>query len=120
MLAMVASIAELRVGIAMPETTAALYETAAKAMLGRAGTPPSEAAKALLQAILFEAHATEQRIVTMEHVTSAARWLGDEGAAQEELLGLVRKDQVRVRVGIHGLRSEGESPRSRSVTRSIS
>ena len=93
MLAMVASIAELRAGIDMPETTAALYETAAKAMLGRAGAPPTKAAEKLLQSTFFEAHAAEQRIVTAEHGERAAQRLGNEGAAAE-LLGLVRNDQL--------------------------
>ena len=39
---------ELRVGVAMPETTVALYETAASAMLARSGGEMSEAAQQLL------------------------------------------------------------------------
>ena len=93
MLSMVASIAELRAGIAMPSTTAALYETAVSAMLVRSGSEMSEAAQQLLQAILFEAHAAEQRIVTAEHVSSAARRRGLEGAA-DALMTLVREDRL--------------------------
>ena len=68
MLSMIASIAKLRAGVDMPETTAAIYATAADAMLRRAASPPSAAAVALLEATFFEAHAAEERIVTLAHV----------------------------------------------------
>ena len=59
----VSSIAELRTGIDMPTTTAALYESAAEAMLARAGktagsghaTTVSPRVRQLLQATFFAA-----------------------------------------------------------------
>ena len=81
MLSMIASIAKLRAGVDMPETTAAIYATAADAMLRRAASPPSAAAVALLEATFFEAHAAEERIVTLAHVEAAAARRGADGAA---------------------------------------
>ena len=49
MLSMIASIAELRAGIAMPTKTSELYEVAARTMLARGGELPDEDV-ALLQA----------------------------------------------------------------------
>ena len=94
-LSMVASIAKLRAGVDMPETTAAIYATAADAMLRRAASPPSAAAVALLEATFFEAHAAEERIVTLAHVEAAAARRGADGAAAAaELAALVRADQL--------------------------
>ena len=97
LLSMVASIAELRQGVGMPDTTAELYEVAAGAMLSRAATPLSDDAKALLQATLFQAHAAEQRIVTEAHLEEAAAspaGLRDTAKAAGELRSLVLADQL--------------------------
>ena len=50
---MVCSIAQLRVGIDMPNTTAELYEVAAGAMLKRSGAAVSDDACALLRGHLL-------------------------------------------------------------------
>ena len=98
MLSMVCSIAQLRVGIDMPTTTAELYEVAAGAMLKRSGAVVSDDARALLQATFFEAHAAEQRIITQAHVGAAAARIGMRigmAAAQRaagELRALVARD----------------------------
>ena len=90
----VASIAKLREGIDMPQTTAALYEVAASAILQR--DTVSDAAVALLQATFFEAHADQQRVVTEKHLGAAAARVIVSGAgnhvymydaATEERLG---------------------------------
>jgi len=99
MLSMVCSIAQLRVGIDMPTTTAELYEVAAGAMLKqRSGAAVSDDARALLQATFFEAHAAEQRIITEAHLGAAAARIGARigmAAAQraaDELRALVARD----------------------------
>jgi ankyrin repeat protein len=99
MLSMVCSIAQLRVGIDMPTTTAELYEVAAGAMLKqRSGAAVSDDARALLQATFFEAHAAEQRIITEAHLGAAAARIGariGNAAAQraaDELCALVARD----------------------------
>ena len=100
MLSMVCSIAQLRVGIDMPTTTAELYEVAAGAMLKRSGAPVSDDACALLQATFFEAHADEQRIITEAHLAAAAARIGARigmAAAQRaagELRALVARDRL--------------------------
>ncbi|KOO28318.1 ankyrin repeat and sam domain-containing protein 6 [Chrysochromulina tobinii] len=98
MLSMVCSIAQLRVGIDMPTTTAELYEVAAGAMQKRSGAAVSDDARALLQATFFEAHAAEQRIITEAHLGAAAARIGArigmaaaQGAA-DELRALVARD----------------------------
>jgi ankyrin repeat protein len=98
MLSMVCSIAQLRVGIDMPTTTAELYEVAAGAMLKRSGVSVSDDAHALLHATFFEAHAAEQRIITEAHLAAAAVRIGARigmAAAQraaDELRALVARD----------------------------
>jgi ankyrin repeat protein len=98
MLSMVCSIAQLRVGIDMPTTTAELYEVAAGAMLKRSGAAVSDDARVLLQATFFEAHAAEQRIITEAHLGAAAARIGARigmAAAQraaDELRALVARD----------------------------
>jgi ankyrin repeat protein len=98
MLSMVCSIAQLRVGIDMPTTTAELYEVAAGAMLKRSGAPVSDDARVLLQATFFEAHADEQRIITEAHLAAATARIGMRigmAAAQraaDELRALVARD----------------------------
>ena len=93
MLSMVASIAELRVGIEMPTTTAELYKVAADLLLSRAGKP-SDAVQSLLQATFFEAHAEQQRVITEKHLLAAAARLGSATAAVAELRALVTQDQL--------------------------
>ena len=94
MLAMVASIAELHAGIEMPTTTAALYETATDAMLGRTkATTISKEAKQVLQAVFFEAHRAKQRIVTEYHLLAAVERTAQQAAATE-LGNLVANDQL--------------------------
>ena len=73
MAAMIASIAELREGIAMPTVVADLYGVAAEAMLMRGGGALSAEDAALLPAVFLEAHAAQQRIITEEHLEAAAR-----------------------------------------------
>jgi len=90
MLSMIASIAELRAGIAMPTRTAELYEVAARAMLARGGALPDEDA-ALLQATFFEAHAVQERVITEVHLTAAATHLG---RSAEELRARVMDDRL--------------------------
>ena len=99
MLSMVCSIAQLRVGIDMPTTTAELYEVAAGAMLKqRSGAAVSDDARALLQATFFEAHAAEQRIITEAQLGAATARIGARigmAAAQraaDELRALVARD----------------------------
>jgi len=94
MLAMVASIAELRVGIEMPTTTAALYETATDAMLGRTkAATDSKEAKQVLQAVFFEAHRAKQRIITESHLLAAVERTKQQAAATK-LRELVANDQL--------------------------
>ena len=81
MAAMIASIAELRKGIAMPTAIADLYGVAAEAMLKRGGGALSAEDAALLHAIFFEAHAAQQRIITEEHLEAAARRVGGSADA---------------------------------------
>jgi len=93
MLSMVASIAELRVGIEMPTTTAELYDVAASAMRSRTAEA-SEETMALLRATFFEAHADKQRIITTTHLEAAARRLGKGAAAVAALRNLVLRDRL--------------------------
>ncbi|MGA1354785.1 MAG: NACHT domain-containing protein, partial [Candidatus Limnocylindrus sp.] len=95
MIAMIASIAELRAGIEMPRTTAELYEVAANAMLQRGGAKAlSEEAKALLQATFLEAHCDQQRVITPKHVSAGARRAGCGSEVETELRDLVATDQL--------------------------
>ena len=88
---MVVAIARRR-GLAMPRTTAELYEVATDAMIERASAPPTPATLTLLRAVFFEAHAREQRVITMEHIEAAARTVGHEAVG--ELVDLVTRDQL--------------------------
>ena len=99
MLSMIASIADLRVGIAMPTKTSELYEVATRTMLARGGELPDED-MALLQATFFETHAAQQRIITEAHLVAAAARIGMRigmAAAQraaDKLRTLVVRDQL--------------------------
>eukprot|EP00966_Prymnesium_polylepis_P184881 4284787-Prymnesium_polylepis.1 len=68
---MVASVFELRQGIGMPTTVAELYEIAADGMLNRGGATSAELRR-LLQAIFFEAHVADQRVIDDEQLNEAA------------------------------------------------
>jgi ankyrin repeat protein len=99
MLSMVISIAELRQGMAMPTSTVELYELASTAMLARSGHGSgrpeiSNGARALLQAVFFEAHSAQQRIITEEHLSAAIKRIGAEHSALAELRALVAHDSV--------------------------
>ena len=99
MLAMVTSIAELRAGIEMPTTTAALYETATDAMLQRSAKPISGPTKDLLQAVFFAAHKDKQRIISESHIAAAVQRLGLNAVGgrremEDTLRDLVRTDQL--------------------------
>ena len=85
MLSMVASVFEIRKGVDMPETIAKLYEDASEAMLARGGGVSAELRK-LLQAVLFEAHAAQARVITDVQLSRAALavWApGDAGGAEQ-------------------------------------
>ena len=71
MLSMVASVFEIRQGVDMPETVAKLYEAASEAMLARGGGVSAELRK-LLQAVLFQAHAAQARVITDVQLRRAA------------------------------------------------
>ena len=101
---------------AMPATIAELYQTASSAMLSRVdlrerGAAASAAAiaqlTALLEATAFQAHAAERRIITEEHLLSAAVGL----ASPERLAAITRPSYdggaqvghyVQVLRGAHG------------------
>ena len=103
MLSMVASIAELRTGVDMPTTTAALYQTAAELMLRRGGalTEPEEA---LLQATFLEAHIAQQRIITEAHLSSAAQKVAMSEESVAILCSRVKQDRLPL------LRLTGDTP----------
>ena len=61
----------------MPQTVAALYGKAVDAILHRAGADLMLAARRLLQATLFEAHASQQRVIELHHLEAAALSLAD-------------------------------------------
>jgi hypothetical protein len=69
---MVASIFELRSGLAMPETVVDLYTQATGAMLGRAGGGSAGEHAPLLQAVFSEAQSSETRVITESHLRAAA------------------------------------------------
>merc|ERR1712185_578609 len=83
MLSMVASAFEIRKGVDMPETVAALYESASEAMLARGGVVSAEM-RTLLEATLFEAHAARARVITEAELNRAALAVfGAEGVVAE-------------------------------------
>ena len=71
MLSMVASVFEIRKGVDMPNTIAALYESASEAMLARGGIVSAEM-RTMLEAVLFEAHAAQKRVITEMELNRAA------------------------------------------------
>ena len=71
MLSMVASVFEIRQGMAMPETIAELYQIASQAMLRRDGDVSPELEQLLL-ATFFEAHVTTRRIIGDQQLAEAA------------------------------------------------
>ena len=93
MLSMVLSIADLRQGISMPKTIAALYEVAVGAMLLRAHVKISDDVLALLQATFFQAHLAGTRIITLEHVEAAATSMNLHSKVVE-LCGLIKKGSL--------------------------
>ena len=81
MLSMVASIIELREGLELPQTVVELYAEATRAMLARAGGGTGAMSlRPLLQAVFFEAHAQQVRVITSEHLEAAAARVGDQRA----------------------------------------
>jgi hypothetical protein len=71
MLSMVASVFEIRKGLGMPETVAELYESASDAMLARGGGVTAEVCT-LLEAVFFEAHVAQARVITEVQLLRAA------------------------------------------------
>jgi hypothetical protein len=71
MLSMVASVFEIRKGLGMPETVAELYASASDAMLARGGGVTAEV-RTLLEAVFFEAHVAQARVITDVQLLRAA------------------------------------------------
>jgi hypothetical protein len=71
MLSMVASVFEIRKGLGMPETVAELYASASDAMLARGGVVTAEV-RTLLEAVFFEAHVAQARVITDVQLLRAA------------------------------------------------
>jgi vacuolar protein 8 len=71
MLSMLASVFELRSGIEMPRTVVELYSMASDVMLNRGGATSPELRR-LLQALFFEAHVTQQRVIGDQQLNEAA------------------------------------------------
>ena len=94
MLSMVASIFELRSGLAMPETVVDLYTQATAAMLGRAGGGAAGELAPLLQAVFFEAHAANQRVITEKHLRAAAQRVEDSESALDLLRSLALAERM--------------------------
>ena len=94
MLSMVASIFELRSGLAMPETVVDLYTQATAAMLGRTGGGAAGELGPLLQAVFFEAHAANQRVITEMHLRAAAQRVTDGESCLEWLKELALKERM--------------------------
>ena len=97
MLSMVASIFELRQGLAMPETVVGLYDEATKAMLSR-GSKEGGARQLnllpLVQAVFFQAHVAQQRVITLKHLQAAAREVDGGEAMLKELRERVVQDRM--------------------------
>ena len=89
MLSMVASIAELRRGVGMPSTIAELYADASNAMLARGGAATAELHR-LLQAIFFEAHVAQRRVIEDRQLDEAAL-----GLDCPELLAEIREGDAK-------------------------
>ena len=94
MLSMVASIFELRSGLAMPETVVDLYTQATAAMLGRAGGGAAGELAPLLQAVFFEAQAANQRVITEKHLRAAAQRVEDSESALDLLRSLALAERM--------------------------
>ena len=71
MLSMVASVYELRRGVGMPSNVVELYATASDAMLARGGSE-TLALRRLLQAVFFEAHVAQRRVIEDRQLDEAA------------------------------------------------
>jgi hypothetical protein len=71
MLSMVASVFEIRKGLGMPETVAELYASLSDAMLARGGVVTAEV-RTLLEAMFFEAHVAQARVITDVQLLRAA------------------------------------------------
>ena len=92
MLSMIASIADLRRGIAMPATIAELYKVASDAMLTRGGAS-SDALRKMLQRIFFEAHVAQRRVIEDRKLDEAAL-----GMDKPEALAAIRATSEGLRV----------------------
>merc|ERR1712185_239873 len=68
---MVASVFELRQGIDMPKSVSELYETASQSMLAR-GHVASDALVRLLQAVFFQGHVRQRRVIDDWQLDEAA------------------------------------------------
>ena len=97
MLSLFASVYELRQGIAMPTTTAELYQIASEAMLTRGGITSIELRK-LLQVVFFRAQVSGHRVITADDLAAAATSIGGKGdgahAALSELKGRVLRGHM--------------------------
>ena len=82
-LSRVASVYELRQGIDMPRTVAGLYSPASDALLACGGAA-SPALRRLLQAVFFEAHVAQRRLIEDRQLDEAALGLD----APEELAAI--------------------------------
>jgi hypothetical protein len=71
MLSMVASVFEIRKGLGMPKTVVELYASASDAMLARGGVVTAEV-RTLLEAVFFEAHVAQARVITDVQLLRAA------------------------------------------------
>jgi len=97
MLSMVASIFELRQGLAMPESVVGLYDEATKAMLAR-GSKDGGARQLdllrLVMAVFFRAHVAMERVITLKHLQAAAREVKGGEAMLRELRERVVQDRM--------------------------
>ena len=94
MLSMVASIFELRSGLAMPATVVDLYTQATATMLGRAGGGGAGELAPLLQAVFFEAQSSETRVITERHLRAAALRVEDGESALDLLRSLALAERL--------------------------
>jgi hypothetical protein len=88
MLSMVASVFDIRGGMGMPSKITDLYKLASDQMLSRGGVT-SEEVRQLLQAVFFEAHVAQRRVIDDRQLDEAAL-----GLEQPETLAAIRARAV--------------------------
>jgi hypothetical protein len=101
MLSMVIAVFQLRHGVGMPKSAAELYQVATQAMLAR-GDMASAECESLLQAVFFEAHRSQQRVITKHHIDVAAARLGS-GRERETLLRPLTKRMLQGQMSLLSL-----------------